>query len=225
MITEFQISPKRKYNGSVFTLFGAIGLIISFALFINSGYFAQGLIFFTLGAVCLILGIAQLIEPQISFMFSENSFTYFHRRGQVEINWENIQRFDVLRINNGLAMVELPYIGIKLRSINPVLDSISPRLATGLLTEQRSLMITASAQAGDEQALEVYLNHEFMPLTVNDERYRGILAMFGRRSLMLELFLGYHIYIPADSFDRDIGDFLKLLRKTKENHDSDTENY
>ncbi|MCL1078194.1 DUF2982 domain-containing protein [Parashewanella spongiae] len=225
MIKEFHICPRKKYDGSTFTFCGFLGLIISFTLFISSSYFAPGLVFFTLGAVSLILGAAQLLEPSISFTLSTNGFTYFHRRGLVDIDWKNIQRIDVLRVANGLEMIELPYIGVKLKRINPILDSISPRLATGLLTEQRSLMITASAQTEDEHALEAYLNHEFLPLTVNDERYRGVLAMFGRRSLMLERFLGYHLYIPADSFDRDINDFLKLLRETKENHDKGNVTY
>ena len=62
------------------------------------------------------------------------------------------------------------------------------------------------------EALEDYLNSEFTPLLVNGERYRGVLAMYGHRSEMLNRNLGYHQYIPFDCLDREPREFLTLLR-------------
>ena len=214
--SEITISPNGNENGQLYTLIGAVGLLLAFTLFIKGGWFAQGLILFALGAISFILGIAKQIEPKISFKINEQGLVYYHRRGNVSIGWDNIQRIDAPKVVKGTEWLELPYVGIKLKAINPVLDSISPRLATGLLTEQRSIMMTAGAQANNEDALESYLNHEFMPLTVNDERYRGILAMFGRRCLMLDENLGYHLYIPKDSLDRELTEFVVMLREMKQ---------
>lgn len=49
--------------------------------------------------------------------------------------------------------------------------------------------MTAAAQDEELQTLEAALSAEFEPLTVNDERYRGVLAMFGRRCLTLDKYL------------------------------------
>ncbi|RYV02489.1 DUF2982 domain-containing protein [Shewanella sp. OPT22] len=211
--SEVIISPEGNENGQVYTLIGAVGLLLAFTLFIHGGWFAQGLILFAGGAVCFILGIAKQIEPKVSFKINSEGIRYFHRRGSTEVHWDNIQRIDIPRVTKGTDLIELPYVAIKLKAINPVLDTVSPRLATGLLTEQRSLLMTAGAQANNEEALESYLNHEFMPLTVNDERYRGILAMFGRRCLMLDEHLGYHLYMPIDCLDREPEAFIKLIRE------------
>ncbi len=216
MSSEVTISPNGNENGQLYTLAGAVGLLLALILFINGGWFAQGLILFASGAVSFILGIAKQIEPKVSFKINERGIVYFHRRGNVTIDWHNIQRIDVPGVVRGTFRLDLPYVGVKLKAINPVLDNISPRLATGLLTEQRSLLMTAGAQAGGEEALESYLNHEFMPLTVNDERYRGILAMFGRRCLMLDEHLGYHLYIPEDCLDRELTDFVTMLKAMKQ---------
>ncbi|MGB0894430.1 MAG: DUF2982 domain-containing protein [Parashewanella sp.] len=216
-MNELKIYSNIKRNGHSLAIFGATALLIAMSLFIGSGLFGIGLILFTLGAISLILGIAKIIEPEVTFEFTENGFVYFHRRGKVTLTWDNIQRIDIPRVISGIEQVELPYVGIKLKRINAMLDTISPRLATGLLTEQRSLMMTAGAQSDDEQVLENHLNHEFMPLTVNEERYRGVLGMFGRRCLLLNDELGYHFYIPRDSADRELTDFVQLLRQKKAN--------
>ena len=216
MSSEIKISPQGNENGQIYTLVGAVGLLFAFTLFLNGGWFAQGLILFALGAISLILGIAKQIEPKISFKIDDQGLVYFHRRGSATISWNNIQRIDIPKVVKGTSWLELPYVGLKLKAINPVLDNISPRLATGLLTEQRSILMTAGAHADSEDALESYLNHEFMPLTVNEERYRGILAMFGRRCLMLDEHLGYHLYIPKDSLDRELTEFVAMLKAMKQ---------
>ncbi|RLV61527.1 DUF2982 domain-containing protein [Parashewanella curva] len=212
------ITPSSKRNGISLTFIGGLGLFSGLLLFATSTLFAVALIAFATGAVTLILGIAKLRQPKVSIEFTETGFIYYHVRGQFAVEWDNIQRVDIPSVYKSMEHVQLPYVGIKVKSINQVLDSISPRLATGLLTEQRPLLMTAGAQSGDDTALEIYLNHEFMPLTVNDERYRGVLAMFGRRCLMLSEHLGYHLYIPADSLDRELDDFIKLLRQRQQQH-------
>ncbi|WP_133406295.1 DUF2982 domain-containing protein [Parashewanella tropica] len=212
-----EISPSSKRNGVSLTFIGALGLFSGLVLFTISTWFAFALIAFATGAICTILGIAKLRQPLVTIKFTEEGLTYHHVRGQVTVSWDNVQRFDIPSVYKGMGHVQLPYIGIKVKCINGILDSISPRLATGLLTEQRPLLMTAGAEAGDE-SLEVYLNHEFMPLTVNEERYRGVLAMFGRRCLMLGEHLGYHLYIPADTLDRDLPDFVQLLREQQHEH-------
>ncbi|WP_192022451.1 DUF2982 domain-containing protein [Shewanella sp. WPAGA9] len=208
------ISPFGKRNGITFTVFGSLALFISLVLFITAKHlFGIGIVLFGFGSVSLILGIAKINQPSASFKLTQAGVEYFHRRGTVHIGWNNIQRIDVSRVTQNLELIELPYIGFKLKKINPILDNISPRLATGLLTEQRPLLMTAATQDEDLQSLETYLGAEFTPLVVNGDRYRGVLAMFGHRCQTLESHLGFHLYISVDSLDRAPMAFVALLRE------------
>ena len=208
------ISPHSKRNGITLSLFGGLGLIFSIFIFIVfSSLFALGMMFFALGSIGLILGVAKIYQPPVSIILSPKGLEYFHRRGSVFIEWSNIQRVDSVRVNQNMELIELPYIGFNLKFINPILDCISPRLATGLLTEQRPLLMTAATQDEDLQSLEGYLGVEYTPLLVNGDRYRGVLAMFGHRCQTLHEQLGYHLYLSTDSLDREPQAFVSLLRQ------------
>lgn len=208
------VRPLSKRNGLTLTWLGGLSLLLGFGLFLTlPALFAVGLMFFSLGAISLILGLAKVYEPETTLSLDDKGLTYFHRRGKVFIGWDNIARVDIPRVTNGLDTIELSYIGIKLKHLNPILDNISLRLAAGLLTEQRPLLVTAASQDADLATLETYLGAEFGPLVIEGDRYRGVLAMFGHRCVMLDTRLGYHLYIPHDSLDREPKDFIKLLRQ------------
>ncbi|WP_371833603.1 DUF2982 domain-containing protein [Shewanella sp. H8] len=211
---QMLISPYSKRNGITLSIVGAVSLLASLIIFIGfKGFFVLGMLCFALGSVGLILGFAKLYQPAVSFKLTTEGVEFFHRRGQVFIEWHNIQRVDSVRVNQNMELIELPYIGVKLKQINPILDCISPRLATGLLTEQRPLLMTAATQDEDLQSLEGYLGVEYTPLLVNGDRYRGVLAMFGHRCQTLHEQLGYHLYLSTDSLDREPKEFVALLRQ------------
>ncbi|QSX39633.1 DUF2982 domain-containing protein [Shewanella cyperi] len=213
----FTVKPRAKHNGLTLSLGGLVLALLGLGIFLNSqSLFALGLTCFSLGVLAMVLGWAKLAEPDESLIGDEQGFTFKHRRGQLYVRWDNIQRIDIPRVSHGLEQLDLPFIGLRLYAINPVLDSISPRLATGLLSEQRPLMMTAVANEESLQTLEAYLGTEFTPLIVNGERYRGVLAMFGHRSELLAKHLGYHLYIPADALDREPMEVARLLRQTRQ---------
>ncbi|QSX32585.1 DUF2982 domain-containing protein [Shewanella avicenniae] len=209
-----EIYSTSRRNALTLTVAGASALIIAFALFLGvKSLFYVALVLFVLGAVALVIGVAKQYEPAVLMALESDGLRYFHRRGSMFIEWRNIQRLDFPRVQRGLDQIELPFIGVKLQAINPILDNISPRLASGLLSEQRSLAMTALANDEDLNALEQYLSAEFKPLVVNGDRYRGLLSMFGRRCLTLDKYLGYHLYFPSEFVENSPQEFLSLLRK------------
>ncbi|MGL5358978.1 MAG: DUF2982 domain-containing protein [Shewanella sp.] len=211
---KHRIRPLSKRNGLTLTWLGGLSLVLGLGLFLwLPAWFAVGLVFFSLGVIALILGLAKVYEPDTTLALDEQGLTYFHRRGKVTIDWDNIARVDIPRVTNGVDTIELSYLGIKLKHLNPILDNISLRLATGLLTEQRPLLVTAASSQAELATLETYLGAEFSPLVLEGERYRGVLAMFGHRCTLLDNHLGYHLYIPHDSLDRQPQEFIKLLRQ------------
>ncbi|MFQ6370373.1 DUF2982 domain-containing protein [Shewanella sp. YIC-542] len=211
------IPTNGKRNAMTLTVAGIVGVFLGMVLFIGwRELFAVALLCFAAGLISLLLGIAKQLEPEVMLRLDDSGLTYFHRRGQLRIGWDNIQRLDLLRIQRGLEWLTLPYMGVKVVAVNPVLDEISPRLATGLLSEQRALMMTAVANDEALQHLEHYLSAEFEPLLVNGERYRGLLAMFGRRCLTLDEHLGFHLYIPLEFLPMAPEVLLKRLRAFKQ---------
>lgn len=207
------IRPYSKRNGITLTIVGSVLVLTGISLFLlSSTYFVQGLVCFCFGILSLVLGVAKMIEPEASLSLHHDHLIYRHRKGQVQLPWKSIQRVDTVRVHQGIELIDLPFVGIKLKNITPMLDSISPRLATGLLTEQRPLMMTAAAQDESLETLEAYLGAEFTPLDIGERKYTGVLAMFGHRSKMLDKYLGYHFYIANDNFDRPPSDAVGLIR-------------
>lgn len=210
---QVEVRSSVKRNSITLTFVGLVGIVLGLVLFLSSSVlFAPALCAFALGIIATVLGVSKQMEPEVSITLSPDGLSYHHRRGSLFIEWENVQRFDIPKSLDGLETIELPFIGIRLKKINPVLDVIPGRLATGLLTEQRPLLMSAVTLDENLEALEDYLNSEFTPLLVNGERYRGVLAMYGHRSEMLNRNLGYHQYIPFDCLDREPREFLTLLR-------------
>lgn len=214
LVTELTIKPYSKRNGLTLTLVGWISALLGLTFVLSmSQLFAPGIVFIGIGMTCLVLGIAKLYEPDVSLRLTPSGLDYYHRRGSWHMDWDNIHRLDSARVSQNLDLIELPYIGFKLNKINPLLDCISPRLATGLLTEQRPLLMTAATQDEDLQELEHFLGAEFTPLEVHGERYKGVLAMFGHRAQTLNSQLGYHIYLPHDCLDRSPREFISLINE------------
>ncbi|MBO1273502.1 DUF2982 domain-containing protein [Shewanella sp. 4t3-1-2LB] len=212
-----EIRTLSKRNALTLTLTGSVLLLVGLCLFVGwRELFVIAFMCFFGGAIALVLGVAKQVEPEVVLRLDAQGLVFFHRRGQLQVEWQNIQRLDLLRVQRGIDWLTLPYLGIKLKVINPVLDGISPRLATGLLAEQRSLMITAVANDDELQSLEHYLSAEFEPLVVNGDRYRGLLAMFGRRCLMLDKYLGFHLYIPVEFLPLAPEQLLRQLREYRQ---------
>ncbi|GIU50197.1 DUF2982 domain-containing protein [Shewanella algidipiscicola] len=206
-----------KRNGWSFTLIGTIALVGAIVMFIvSSSLMGLGLACFVFGAIFTVLGVAKLMQPEVSVELRPQGLVYHHHRGSIYLEWDNIQRLDMPRNVQGFDNQELPYIGVRLKRLSPLIDDIPIRLATGLLTEQRPLLMSSLTLDGELADLERYLNSEFSPLTLEGKAYKGVQAMFSRRCEQLNSQFGYHVYIPVDCLDREPRDFLVLIRDYKQ---------
>ncbi|NRD74654.1 DUF2982 domain-containing protein [Shewanella sp. VB17] len=213
-IEVVKIRSDVKRNAITLTCVGFVGMMLGLALFLSSAaFFAPGLCAFSLGIIATVIGVSKQLEPEVTITLSAAGLCYHHRRGNLLIDWDNVQRIDIPQSLGNVGNIELLFIGIRLKKINPVLDIIPARLAIGLLTEQRPLLMSAVALDENLVVLEDHLNAEFTPLLVHDERYRGVLAMFGHRSEMLNRNLGYHLYLPFDCLGTEPREFLALLKR------------
>lgn len=193
--------------GIALLLFGTTGSVL-----LPEVFFLAAILIMAAGIVAVVMGFFKLKEPKYSLSISRESLTYFHRRGQWKVNWDNIQRFDIPRVQKGLSHVELEMVGIRLKDAEQVLGEISPRLITHLLMEQRPLVTQIdSANCADGKCYGDDLIEDTKYKLKDGNIINGISAMFANRMRRLQAGLGYDIYISANELDRSPQAFIHLL--------------
>ena len=192
------------------------GVLILFSMFLNLLYWdeykIQLMMIFLACSIVFLAGILKHSEPDVSYKLTRQQLYFYHRNGQWLLNWQDIVRIGQPSANNIFERIQLPYIGIKLKDIALIADNISPRLANKLIHEQRELLILAARN--NEIKLESGLI-SFEPFTLNKKIYKGPIAAWLFRTEQLNQVYGYHLFLPQTSFDRDISQFLTLLKQCK----------
>lgn len=207
-----KIVPKSK-NSEVFLLFlGAILIVISYllSLFLSPQFSLQIMFMTLIGVVVLLLGLVKLVEPRFSYYLSPQSLIYRHRCGQWQISWLEIIRIGQLQRYVSNQYTDLPYIGIKLHNLESIARNISPRLANKLIHEQNELLLLAVSNH-EITSEDAVINFE--PYHLNGVEYKGPIAGWLHKTEQLFIAYGYHIYLPENSFDREIDEFLRLLKQ------------
>lgn len=187
-----------------------INLIIAEYFWIQAKLALMFLIIVSL-IVCFI-GIIKILEPNNSFIISKQSILYQHKYGQWQLPWSAIANVTQVSEIVGIEKQPLPYLGIRLNEIDSLIATISPRLASRLIHEQRPLIHFA-------------LQHQLIKLeeaTINFTAFKhksteitGPTAAFLHQSMHLKNAFGYHIYLPESVLDRTCEEFSILLNNCK----------
>ncbi len=164
------------------------------------------------------IGLMKIREPDYSLLIDKSGIRYNHARGSWQVPWRDIQRIDVPTIDHGLDKKQLPYVALRLKSQLELLDNISPRLASYLVTEQKEIAIAALRQEFDswqcaDGSCPSEILYKFDDYITEDKVYKGLQAMLGHRIEILRSKLGYDLYIPASALDREPQDFVGLLKR------------
>ncbi|WP_115719268.1 DUF2982 domain-containing protein [Gallaecimonas mangrovi] len=191
-----ELSSYRHRNGLTLTLLGVLLLILGPTL-LALGWFGPGMVLLLAMPVLLILGIGKLTEPKVSLSINNHSLSLHHRRGGWSLKWRDIQRIDQLSLGSGFEKMDLPYIGFRLKSPESILDTINTRLAVGLLTEQRNVLLMAlRSNCPTCQADDLFeANHYRSP---TGKEYRGVLGMLGQRMKRLRELTGFDLLIAEE---------------------------
>ncbi|MBO1254653.1 DUF2982 domain-containing protein [Alteromonas sp. 5E99-2] len=211
-----QVRANAKRNGLTTLLIG-FGVILVSALWLAYGPNALNLPGFFLcsaGIVTVLIGWFKLREPDYSIEITPQHITYHHRLGLWQVAWDDIVRFDQPTVTHGIEYKKLDVVGVKISNYEGFLKSISPRLATHLLMEQRPLLFqapdracTSGSCAGDD-----ILHHTKFTLP-SGKVLTGVQAMLANRMKQLRDTLGYDIFISASELDREPAAFIGLLRE------------
>jgi len=215
MTTPPFINIKAKANQhAVFLMLLAVVIFI-ITLIVSQHYWQSyrlSLVFiYLLALVIMLTGLLKRSEPRVSFQLTPQRINYHHRQGEWMLNWKQIQNINTINEVVGLSTVALPYIGIQLKSVDSLAEQISPRLANRLIHEQRPLL-SFSVMQHLLSLEETQLN--FNPFTLESGKIiKGPLAAFLHHCQILHKGLGYHLYIPESSADREIDAFCQLLKQ------------
>ncbi len=207
-----QIKPQSNHHG-LFLITLALCMIL-FLLLLSSwlwpnwrlsligAYLISGIIFVT--------GALKKLQPRYSMIISKDALQYIQLSGCWRLPWGDIAHISVVKTTQGVEQVTLPYIGIKLKDTEHLVNVMSARLANKLLHEQKFLLIWAvnHHMITYEQSL---IN--FTPYKLTDKKeVTGPLAAFLHQTKILEQIFGFQLYIPNTALDREITLFVQLLR-------------
>jgi hypothetical protein len=209
------INIKAKVNQHALFLI-LLGVFIFIITLLISQYYWRShrliLVFiYLLALVITFTGLLKRSEPRISFQLTPQGIRYHHRQGKWMVNWKQIQNINTINEVVGLSTVTLPYIGIRLKSVDFIAEQISPRLANRLIHEQRPLL-SFSVMQRLLSLEETQLNFNSFTLE-SGKIIKGPIAAFLHHCEILHKGLGYHLYIPESSTDREIDAFCQLLKQ------------
>ena len=220
------IKATSKRNGFTTLLLGVSGLLIStlWLSFAPDWLFLAGIFLTSASLVTMLVGWFKLREPDHSIEISPSRILYHHRRGNWEIYWDNIQRIDCPRIQQGMEQVELEAVGFRLKSYAPFMHRVSPRLATHLLMEQRPLLIHShdkNCATGNCFNQEMFDDKQYV--LEDGKTLTGVKAMLANRMSHLRQRLGYDIYISAADLDRSPMEFVHFMRQCQQTRPTETQ--
>ncbi|MGQ8365998.1 DUF2982 domain-containing protein [Glaciecola sp. 1036] len=215
-IDTINIRGTSSNNGITTLLIGGCMLLVGILIMtlLPEFFFLVGILLVSASIIAFTMGYFKLKEPKHSMAISKQSIRFFHRRGEWQIQWDNVQRIDVPKVRKGLEHRELEMVGIRLKDPEVFLRNISPRLITYLLMEQRPLVLQIEKE--NCQSGKCYGDD-----LIEDQKYKlkdgsslnGIAAMFANRMRRLKEGLGYDIFISVNELDRSPQAFVNLLRE------------
>jgi energy-coupling factor transporter transmembrane protein EcfT len=193
-----------------------IGWVLLLLTLLVSQYYWQTLrlvlMFIILVAiVVMITGLAKYLQPKFSYQLTPETLEYRHIYGEWHLAWQQIQAIKPIREVHGLNTIDLPYIGIRLINLEVLAQQISPRLANRLIHEQKPLLKFAFVQ----QSLSLeQIQIDFTPYPLQSgTQVSGPIGAFLHHCQNLQSALGYHLYLPETSMDRELDDFYQLLSR------------
>lgn len=184
MTDIIRIRADVKRNGFTLCLAGTVALFLSamWLAWMPELLRLAGIFLTSASLVAILIGWLKIREPAYSFELTPERFRYLHRFGSYSLEWSNIQRIDIPRLHTGLSHEPMELVGIRLKHYAPLLDCISPRLASNILMQQRPLLLQAQRQnctSGGCYSDSLIEDDHFR--SEEGREYRGMLAMLANR--------------------------------------------
>nr|WP_232313081.1 DUF2982 domain-containing protein [Enterovibrio coralii] len=154
-------------------------------------------------------------ENKLSFSLSDMHLQHHTGKGGWSVKWSDIKEIGVPSVSHDGWHQPLPWVGIRLKDYEPFLDSISFRLASQIVMEQRGLLLSAYRRAEEptNTKLEDMMFDDTPYVTASGKEYKGLVAMLANRMRYTRELLGYDVFVSEDLLDRPLNDFVGLTRR------------
>ncbi len=191
----------------------AFGVAVGFLIFFSPGFSHLMVSLCILAAVACFIWL-MILKSKVGYTLTSSHFQQHLFKGGWVVKWNNIESIGLCtyRHDDGWRQ-PLPWVGIRLKTYSPYLDSICLRVASDILLSQRALLYSGARQNHCTDTFEdMVLKSEHF----TDQRgvkYKGLLAMLANRMELQRQFFGYDIYISVNDLDREAEDFIGLARR------------
>lgn len=183
------------------------------------GIVLTNLVSVTLGIVVLLIGTVLgytcyfIDQRALGFSFTSTHLQQHCLSGGWALRWENIQKIDECYYQIQDWQVSMSWIGVALKDPYQLIDSISPKLISQIILQQRQLLYLGLKQS---QRLDEYqdLLLKESPIHLKDGRkYKGLQAMLLHRMRIQKQVWGYDLFIAAEDLVDDKKTFIGLTRR------------
>lgn len=202
---------------------GFIAVIATLFLVILAPGWQQALL--SLIAMTILCGSGYWLirKSWIGYTLTPTHFQQHLFHGGWVVKWNNISQIGICSYEQEGWCQPLPWIGIRLKSYQPYLDSICPRIATEIMLRQRALLYLGARQNNQQHQFEDMVL-DSRPFCENDGKvYKGLMAMLANRMMYQRRFYGYDVFIAASDLDRSPEEFVGLTRRYLAAAESDPE--
>ncbi|WP_235869238.1 DUF2982 domain-containing protein [Veronia nyctiphanis] len=177
--------------------------------------FATGLIVILLVTALATYLIHTLNQSNLAFSFSQMHLQHHTQKGGWSVRWTDISEVGVPSISKEGWNHPLPWMGIRIKDYGAFLDSISFRLASGIIMEQRGLLLSAYRfrEEDSKKEIEDMIFDDKPYVSADGKEYHGLVAMLANRMVYTRTLLGYDIFVSEDFLDRPLNDFVGLTRR------------
>ncbi|WP_407332976.1 DUF2982 domain-containing protein [Enterovibrio sp. 27052020O] len=217
MKKQLLIYPPHEHLGRYFSIAVIVMVMIVLTLVILN---PQVNLVPALLGLCMIGGlgiyISHIIDQQrLSFSLSDMHLQHHTPKGGWSVRWHDIREIGIPTISKDGWHQPMPWVGIRLKSYEPLLDGISFRLASHIIMEQRSLLLVAyrRSESTPNTKLEDMMFDDTPYVGASGKVYKGLVAMLANRMKYTRELLGFDVFVSEDLLDRPLEDFVGLTRQ------------
>jgi hypothetical protein len=190
-----------------------IAVVCAITLVMFAPGFGQAILILVAIVIGVIFTYLLIQKGTVRYTLTATHFQQHLFKGGWVLKWSNISRIGICHYDQDGWQQPLPWIGIKLKSYPPYLNSICPRIATEILLSQRALLYLGAKQHNQGQRFEEIVLDSSVFQGDNGQEYRGLQAMLGNRMRYQRNYFDYDIFISAQDLDRPADEFVGLVRR------------
>ncbi len=171
------------------------------------------LVFFCASSFAIYLFKRIIYQSPFGFTLTNSHLQQHLAKGGWVLQWQNILRIDKCECHREGWYQDIPWVGIEIKNHLQFIDSISPKVATQMLLNQRNLLYLGLKQHHRQEEFEHHVINDDNIKMPDGKVYNGLQAALARRMLLQYELWGFHLFIHEDDLVGSKEDFIGLARR------------